>query len=306
MKLGYVGVGHIGGPIAAALAAHHRVGAFDLSRAALDGVASRGVAVHGSLADLARGSDVVFLCLARFDQVQAVLDTSSELVVNLAPGAMIVDQSTSEPREFARIAARLADRDITLVDAPVSGGPKGVLAGTALFLVGGPQAAADRVCGILRSISSRVLHTGPAGSAMMTKVANNYLAAVQGAATLYAVAMAARFGCDPVVTAEALQQGSGANAYIPRFLKPHVLTGEHDLGATISVMHKDVLLAGEIARDLDIALFANADLADLIHDCVSHYGAQTPYSALALEVSDKAGVAIGKSAGRSLAPDTDA
>jgi 3-hydroxyisobutyrate dehydrogenase-like beta-hydroxyacid dehydrogenase len=142
-------------------------------------------------------------------------------------------------------------------------------------------------------VTDVVLHTGPVGTAMATKVANNYLAATQAAVTLQVMSLAIKLGCDPATTAEALRLGSGSNYYVNRFFASHVLAGQLASGVTIEVMQKDVLLAAEIAGRVSVPLVGQTDLPALIDRCVETYGRDASYNALALSVSDEAMVALG-------------
>jgi 3-hydroxyisobutyrate dehydrogenase len=290
MKIGYVGVGHMGGAIASALAASHMVRVFDPSAAAMARCVEAGAIACDSAAAVAAGSDTIFLCLPSLAHVVALLDEGSEMIRAAAPGTVIVDQSTSDPVVIADIAARLAVRGLALLDAPVSGGPQGVAQRTITVMIGGTSAQFDHVAAILRCVTDKLFHTGPVGSAMMTKVANNYLAALQAAASLQTMAMAVKFGCDPAVTADVLLQSSGGNYYIRRFLKDLIATGQLEMGATIEVMQKDVALALETAATLGTPLVGERALPDLIADCVAQHGKQASYNAIALTVSDAAEV----------------
>lgn len=292
MRIGYVGVGHMGGALASALAAAHEVRVFDLSAEAMASCAKAGAIACESVADLAARSETIFLCLPSLAHVVSILDDQSDLIRTAASGTIIVDQSTSDPITIADIAARLEKRGLTLLDAPVSGGPQGVVQRTITVMVGGTSAQFDHVAAILNGVTDNIFHTGPVGSAMMTKVANNYLAALQAAASLQTMAMAVKFGCDPAVTAEVLLQSSGGNYYIRRFLKDLIATGELEMGATIEVMQKDVALALETAATLAVPLVGQRDLADLIARCVEQYGKHASYNALALTVSEAADVAF--------------
>ena len=298
--VGYVGVGNMGGAVATALARSGPVVVYDRSPAAM--AACTGTTQASDLGDLSRRCQLLFLCLPTFDAVRSVLADGSALIRNAAPGTLIVDQSTSPPDESRRIAERLARNGLSLVDAPVSGGPQGVLEGTALFTVGGTEVEFDRVASLLRPMSPNVLHTGPAGSAMVTKIANNYVAAMQAAVSLQALAFAVRSGCDPEMTAQAFLLGSGSNHYIRKFMASHVLTGNLGMAATIEVMQKDVVLAIEAAQAVGLEWPGQGALTTLIDRCVDRYGVGASYNALALILSDDAQVPLGRTRGATLSP----
>lgn len=300
--IGYVGVGQMGGAIVARLATQHRVLVHDLSA---DAVAAA-VAQGAQAADLERiGSEcrVIFLCLPSIEQVENALTPDAPLLSGIASGTLIVDQTTSHPLRFRRLAQRLTAQGVSLIDAPVSGGPKGAQDGTLLVTAGGTEAEFSRLSGLLTPVTRHVLHTGAVGTAMLTKVTNNYMAAVQAAVSLEVLALAAHFDCDPIVTVQAMQQGSGSNYFVRRFLADHVLTGELESGAAISVMQKDVGLALDVAAAAGHKLLGDTELPRLIDQCVADYGSAAPYCALARSVSDETGSALGSTIGHRLGYD---
>jgi 3-hydroxyisobutyrate dehydrogenase len=284
-----------------ALTRDHDVMVHDLSGEALATCVGAG-ARAASPEQIAMTCRLIFLCLPSFDQVRQTLAEDGALLRHAAPGTMIVDQSTSHPLGFRQLAAGLAMRGIALVDAPVSGGPRGVQDGSLVVIIGGTAEQFSVVQGVLTSVTRNLLHTGPTGTAMTTKVANNYMAAVQAAVSMEVLAMAVHYGCDPAATVQALQLGSGGNYYVHRFLGSHVIEGRLESGATIEVMQKDVRLALEIATAAGQRLVGEGDLVAMIDRCVADYGRNAPYNALALTVSDDTGTALGATVGQKVRP----
>jgi 3-hydroxyisobutyrate dehydrogenase len=295
--IGYIGVGNMGGAVAMALARDHDVMVHDLSVQAVAACVEAG-ARAASPKQIAVACRTIFLCLPSFDHVRRTLAKDGALLSHASPGTLIVDQSTSHPLGFRELAADLAVRGIALVDAPVSGGPRGVRDGSLVVTIGGTAEQFAVASRILTTVTRNLLHTGPAGTAMTTKVANNYLAAIQAAVSMEVLAMAVHYGCDPSATVHALQLGSGGNYYVHRFLGSHVVDGQLESGATIEVMQKDVRLALEIASAAGQQLVGKDDLVVLIDQCVADYGRTAPYNALALTVSDETGMALGATVGR--------
>ncbi|WP_323032491.1 NAD(P)-dependent oxidoreductase [Paracoccus sp. (in: a-proteobacteria)] len=302
--IGYIGLGNMGGAIARALAARHDVAVFDLSPAAMAACAQAGGQPCADLGQLGRACSVIFLCMPGIEQVRSVLNPDGPLLRAAAPGTIFVDQSTSDPVAFRTMAHELAALGFSLVDAPVSGGPQGVAERSLLVTLGGEASTVDRIAAILESVTPHLLRTGPVGSAMMIKLANNYIAAMQAAVSLQALAMAVGFGCDPHRTAEAFRRGSARNFYSDRYLHSHVLTGALESGAAIDVMQKDVRLAIKTARTEGRPLLGADELLAMIDRCTEDYGRDAPYNAIALTVSDQSGVALGNTRGRSLGPAT--
>jgi 3-hydroxyisobutyrate dehydrogenase len=185
--IGYIGVGNMGGAIAVALARDHDVMVHDLSGQAVAACVAAG-ARAASPEQIAVACRTIFLCLPSFDHVRRTLAEDNALLRHAAPGTLIVDQSTSHPLGFRELAEGLAVRSIALVDAPVSGGPRGVQDGSLVVTIGGTAEQFAVAAGILTSVTRNLLHTGPAGTAMMTKVANNYMAAIQATVSMEVLA----------------------------------------------------------------------------------------------------------------------
>lgn len=300
-RIGYIGLGNMGAPIARAMCADHELLVYDLSDAAIAECVSIG-AKAASVTEIATACGIIFLCLPTFDHVARLLAEDGALVANAPRGTVVVDQSTSHPGKFRDLASRLATKGITLIDAPVSGGPRGVEDRSLVIMLGGEAEKIAPILDVLRSVTDNLLHSGPVGTAMMVKVANNYVGSLQTAVALEAFALAVHAGCDPEVTALAMEQGSASNHYIRRSLRSAILTGNLEAGATISILQKDVRLALEVAEAEQHSLLGGAELVALIDRCVADYGKDASYNALALTVSDITQTPLGGTVGRSVRP----
>lgn len=303
--LGYIGLGRMGSAIAAALSKRYPLLVSDHSGAA----ELRLLTVTGPLpvevatpATIAAQCQIIMLCLPSIHEVELMLAPEGPLLPYAVPGTIFVDQSTSDPLRFGALARQMARRGFTLVDAPVSGGPQAVAARSLLVTLGAAPDIFTRLAAIFTAVTDIVLHTGPAGSAMTIKVANNYLAALQATAALEVLALAIAQGCDPAVTVRTLTQGSGGNYYVQRFLDSHILQARDDQTATIAVMRKDVALAAALAQNCGQQLAGLEDLQTRIDSCIADYGADASYHAIARSVSDRSGQSLGLTRGASLSP----
>ena len=177
MELGYVGLGAMGGALARRLMLSHELRVLDLRPEAVAAFAADGAIPVQDGAALARACDVVMLCLPRSSDVREAIFGAGGLAEGLAPGAIVVDQTTGDPDETRAMAAELAERGVAMIDAPVSGGPSGAEAGTIASMVGGPSQAFETVKPNLQAISPNVVHCGEVGNGHVAKLVNNTIAA---------------------------------------------------------------------------------------------------------------------------------
>jgi 3-hydroxyisobutyrate dehydrogenase-like beta-hydroxyacid dehydrogenase len=249
-RLGFVGVGDMGGPMAAHLVdAGHDVTAFDLDDVALDAAVETGATRGDSAAAVATDADVVLLSLPGPAEVETVVD---DLEPALERGTVLVDTTTSRPALTNRLAGRLDDRSVEMVGAPVSGGPHGAQAGTLSVMVGGEPAVVEAVDPILEAFSTERFQMGPApGDGHATKLLNNYLSYTALVATSEAVILGASAGLDPGQLVSVFSASTGRNSATDYKFPELILAGE-DHGFPLALSEKDTRLFTEFARDQDV------------------------------------------------------
>jgi 2-hydroxy-3-oxopropionate reductase len=293
MKLGFIGLGIMGAPMAAHLrAAGHELFVHTRSRvpqALLDAGAVR----CADAAGVARAAEVVFLMLPDTPDVEAVLFGPKGVAEGLGPGRAVVDMSSISPIETQAYAARIEALGADWLDAPVSGGEVGAKAASLTIMVGGRDAVFQRLQPLLALMGKAITHVGPPGAGQITKVANQIIVALNIAAVSEALVFAAKAGADPAKVRQALMGGFASS----RILEVH---GERMLkrtfapGFRIKLHQKDLALALQGARALGVALPQTAGVAQLMQVCAAQGLQDLDHSALvqALELM----------AGHSLAP----
>ena len=197
-RIGFVGVGLMGHGMAKNIVEKgfpltviaHR------NRAPVDDLVARGAREAGSLAELARESDIVVLCVTGSPEVEAIVAGPDGLAAAGRP-LVVVDCSTSDPSSTVRLARELSPRGITLVDAPLSRTPKDAEAGTLDVMAAGEDPVIARVRPVLEAFSGRIVHTGPVGSAHAMKLLNNFVALGYAAIYSEALALGAKAGITP-------------------------------------------------------------------------------------------------------------
>jgi 3-hydroxyisobutyrate dehydrogenase len=272
MKVGYVGVGNMGGALAARLSVSHTVDVFDLSTAAVARLEKAGAKGRASAREVGAANEVVFVCLQTSDQVRQAIFGKEGIAAGMARGGIIIDQTTGDAFKTRAMAQELTARGIDLIDVPVSGGPQYAAAGTIALMVGGTEAQYQRVRPILESISPNVFHCGPVGSGHVMKVANNLMAASQRLLTFEVVMLAVKNGLDPERAVEVMLKSSGRNYTLDVTFRRHILPGKLFQGFTLGLMHKDVKLATQLADDSKVPLMLGGLVAEYYRTIINELG----------------------------------
>jgi 3-hydroxyisobutyrate dehydrogenase len=252
IRVGFVGLGNMGGPMAARLvhAGFDLVG-HDRDEAAAARLAERGGSTVRTIGEVARGADVVITMLPDGRVVRDVVTGPGGLTEELARGALVLDMSSSDAVGTRVLGAELEALGIALVDAPVSGGVAGAERGTLAVLAGGDSAAIERVRPILERLGGNLILTGALGSGHATKALNNLLSAAGLLAAAEVIAVGRRFGLDPEVLLQALNASSGRNNSTENKIAQFVLSRSFDSGFGLDLMVKDMRAALALAESTE-------------------------------------------------------
>ncbi len=250
-----IGLGNMGGGMAATLRrAGFRVLGSDPGEACRERAAQAGVEVCDSLAALCAQAQILLLSLPTAQVVEAVVLGPEGVLANARRGQLLIDTSTSEPDTTRRLAARLAEVGVAMIDAPVSGGPKAAASGSMGMLLGGEAADIARAAAVLDVLAAKRTHIGPAGAGHVAKIANNLLCAAQLIGNAEVVRLAEAAGVDPQKLIAGINSGSGRSAVSEVNFPTWVLNGAFDSGFTMGLMRKDVRLAKSLAESLRLEL----------------------------------------------------
>ena len=266
LKLGFIGIGTMGWPMAANLVkAGFAVTVFDLSEArGRDFVRQHPAAIATmALVDMAE-QDIVVTMLPTGRIVSEVLlaGQKSAFLLNVKAGTLVIDMSSSEPTGTRELAAKLAGKGVILLDAPVSGAEPRAKAATLTIMIGSDNSAAvERARPVLAAMGNRLFVTGGSGSGHACKALNNLLGATAFAATCEAVMIAERFGLDPTVLVDILNVSTGKSFISEVVMKDHVIDGKFATGFKLGLMAKDV----QIAADLAVAVGLDAPVTHLVN-----------------------------------------
>ena len=260
----FIGLGMMGRPMAARLAA----AGFDVRGAdpvpeAREALVDAGGRAFATAQEAAEGASVVITMLPDGKVVRDVLLGSGGAAEVLAPGALVVDMSSSAPLDTRSLAADLAALGISMIDAPVSGGVRRVLDGTLTIMVGGEAEPIARAQPLLAAMGKAIIPTGPIGSGHAVKALNNYVSAAGLAAACEAVLIAEKFGVDPAVLVDVLNVSTGKNNSTEVKLKPFILSGTFASGFSMALMAKDLRTAADLARELGVGESGTTSAAEL-------------------------------------------
>jgi 3-hydroxyisobutyrate dehydrogenase-like beta-hydroxyacid dehydrogenase len=255
MKLGFVGLGQMGKPIALNLL---KGGGADLVVLArkdehLAEFRSRGARASKEAADLA-GSDILFLCLPDGPVVREVLfGGAAPLADKLRRGSTVLDLSTITYGDAVEIGKRLEERGVAFLDAPISGMEARAIEGTLTVMCGGEREVFDRAKPWLERIGSKILFLGPSGSGQLTKLINQLLFDINAAALGEILPMASKMGLDPDLVAEVVNSGTG-RSYASEFFLPRILAGRFSDGYPMAKAYKDLVSGAELGAELCIPM----------------------------------------------------
>ncbi len=279
MKIGFIGLGIMGTPMALHLAsAGHQLFVHTRSQVPETIQAAGGVRCENAAA-VARESDVVFIMVPDTPDVEAVLFGENGVASGLSKGKVVVDMSSISPMATKTFAKKINELGADYIDAPVSGGEVGAKAGSLTIMCGGDEAVFERVRPLLELMGKNITLAGGNGDGQTTKVANQIIVALNIAAVSEALVFASKAGADPAKVRQALMGGFAAS----RILEVHgerMIKRTFNPGFRIKLHQKDLNLALQGAREIGVSLPQTANAAQLMQACAAHGLGDLDHSAL--------------------------
>jgi 2-hydroxy-3-oxopropionate reductase len=284
-KVGFIGLGIMGSPMAAnLLKGGHELYVHDVKPMPAE-LAQQGAQGCASGSEVAEKAEIIIIMVPDTPHVAAVLFDDAGVAQGLTPGKIVVDMSSISPIETKKFAARINKLGCDYLDAPVSGGEVGAKAASLTIMVGGPQAAFDKVKPLFELMGKNITLVGGNGDGQTTKVANQIIVALNIEAVGEALLFASRMGADPAKVRQALMGGFASS----RILEVHgerMIKRTFDPGFRIELHQKDLNLALSNAREIGLSLPNTATAQELFNTCAAHGGKAWDHSALvrALEI----------------------
>ena len=290
--IGFIGLGIMGAPRARnLLAAGYELTVLDVVREPMDALVAEGASAGSTPAQVAADTDVLITMLPDSPQVEEVYLGPDGAYDALREGWLSIDMSSIAPGTARTLAERASGAGTDALDAPVSGGDKGAIAGTLSIMVGGSEVAFERARPILEVMGATIVHCGPAGAGQVVKVCNQVVVGVVIEAVSEALVLGAKAGVDPARIADVLQGGLAATKVL-EMRRDNFLSGTFEPGFRIRLHLKDLKNAFELARDTDVVLPAAAVVEQLMRAAVANDRGEFDHSGLVTVLEDLVGARV--------------
>jgi 3-hydroxyisobutyrate dehydrogenase len=291
-KIGFIGLGNMGRPLAERLLKKYQLYVYDLEEENLNFFISRGAIKCLSPSEVASNTDRVFLCLPTSSIVEKVINGDKGILKTAKQNSFIIDMTTGEPDITRELSKTLLLRDVNFIDAPVSGGPKGARLGNIAIMIGGTEKQFSVIKPIMDDISSNIFYAGEIGSGHAIKAGNNLLNLICRMATFEVISMLVKDGVDPEKAVNIIQKSSGRNYATEITLPDNILSGKMFQGFSTGLMKKDSGVALQIANSNKIDMPLGKLAQNLLNETIEEFGIDADMSKVAISYESKTGVKI--------------
>jgi 2-hydroxy-3-oxopropionate reductase len=296
--LGFVGVGTMGEPMARnLLKAGYEVLVTDPNPVPVAQLVEEGATAVDTVAEMAARVDVLLCALPTDAIVEQAMVGAEGVVAGGRPGLIVVDTSTVSPLTAQRLSAILEDKSIAMLEAPVSGGQVGAVAGTLAIMVGGPRDAYEQVLPVLQAIGQSITYIGDHGSALVIKLCNNLIIGAIMTAASEALTMAAKAGIDPGLVHEVLSGATARGWILNEYMANTILAGNRAPGFKLSLEHKDLGLALDYGKEMGVPMFVSALVHQLYTQAQGLGKGDLDFSAIADLYTEATGVSLERGRG---------
>jgi 3-hydroxyisobutyrate dehydrogenase len=293
-SIGFIGLGIMGQGMARnLLKAGFPLTVWNRTATRMEALVAEGAQAAPSPASVAAQSDITLICVSDTPDVEAVILGEQGILEGARPGSVVVDCSTISPKATRGLAVTLAERGITLLDAPVSGGSEGAARGTLSIMVGGPAAAVERVRPVLQAMGKVITHVGESGAGQTVKLVNQVLVVGNCLAMCEALLLAQAGGVDLQKTHDAISQGA-AGSWMFTHRGPQIMRRDWRPGFTIDLQQKDLRLVLEAAEELQLPLLATEMISSLYRTLQARGLGSEGNHALVKALENLSGVEVGK------------
>jgi len=293
-RIGFIGLGIMGAPMVRnLLGAGFEVVAWNRSPDRLDAAVEAGAERGTSPRDVASRAGVVVSCVTASADVEAIALGVDGVIEGIGPGALYIDMSTISPSVTREVSRAIEERGAQMLDAPVSGGEQGAIAGTLSIMVGGPAEALERARPVLEAMGRTITHCGPIGSGQTVKLCNQIAVVLNNLAMAEALVFCERSGVDPSVMLAAITQGAAGSWQLSN-LGPKVVARDFAPGFKVGLQQKDLRLALEAADELRVPLPGTSMVHQLFAAVEAAHGEDVGTQALVRSLEALAGVEVGR------------
>jgi len=286
MKVGFIGLGNVGGKLAYSLLRNK----FDLTVIDLDSsltkdFVAKGASATNSPKELAQKVDIIITCLPSPSVCSEVMESQDGVINGLSKNKIWLEMSTTDSKEVKRIGELVKSKGAIPLDAPVSGGCHRATTGNIAIFVGGERKLFERILPVLTAMGREILHTGELGSASILKVITNYLASTHLVALGEAWAVAKKSNLDMNKTFKGIQVSSG-NSFVHETESQVILNGSYNINFTMDLVEKDMTLFNNLSKKLNIPLEISPLVLDIFKDAQKKYGSRSWSSMVVKRLED--------------------
>lgn len=291
-KIGFIGLGIMGKPMVRnLLSAGYVPVVFNRSRAAVDELAADGAVAANSIQEAVENSDVVITMLPDSPDVESVVLGENGILKEAKPGTLLIDMSTISPVVTRKLAAELSSAGIRMIDAPVSGGDKGAIAGTLSIMAGGEQADFDAAMPIFEAMGKTIVLCGPIGAGQVVKACNQIVVAIVIEAVSEALVLGSKAGVDPEVILKVLGGGLAQNRVMD-LRGPTMIKHDFTPGFKSKLHHKDLGIVLQTAKEFGVAVPVAESVEQMFVELANSGGGELDHSALLTVIEERSGHSI--------------
>jgi 3-hydroxyisobutyrate dehydrogenase len=255
MKLGFIGLGAMGRPMAARLLqAGHELFVYDVSATAVEELAKQKATSCATPAAVAKAAEMTLLSLPNAAIVARVMAGAEGVFAGAAVGHTVIDLSSVDPKSTRRLAAEAETKGIDYMDAPVSGGVAGAAAGSLTIMLGARVDSVAKVMPVLTVLGKKIVHVGDVGAGDAVKIVNNLLLGANMAALAEALVLGIKLGLEAEIMADIIGQGSGKSYVLDAKMQNFIMKGHFKPGFAVDLQYKDLGLAMDAASDANMPL----------------------------------------------------
>ncbi len=290
MKVAFIGLGTMGiGMSLNVLKAGHDVTVHNRTRQKEEEVANEGAARADSPREAAEGAEIIVTMVSDTPDVEEVVLGTNGVIHGAPQGAIVIDMSTISPAATRQMADELGQKGIKMLDAPVSGGPEGAQNGTLAIMVGGDAADFEKALPVLEIMGKTVTHVGPIGAGQITKAINQIIISGTYLTVAEGLTLGMKAGLDMPKVIEAIS-GGAASSWVLHNRGINVVNNTYPLGFRVRLHHKDLRIALDTARELDVTLPATALVAQIENGLIARGYGDDDVSAIGRSIREQSGL----------------
>ncbi len=290
MKIGFIGLGNIGGKLAGSLLRNRfNVTVMDIDKKILENFKNKGAEISNSAKELAEKVDLIITCLPSPEICAEVMESHDGVISGLSENKIWLEMSTTDESEVKRLGKLVLNKKSIPLDGPVSGGCHRATTGNIAIFVGGERKCFEKILPVLKAMGRQILHTGELGTASILKVITNYLASVNLAALGEAWTIAKKSNLNLNKTFKGISISSG-NSFVHETESQVILNGSYNINFTMDLVKKDMNLFNNLSKKLNAPLEISPFVLNIFKDAEKKYGSRAWSSMVVKRLEDKFGI----------------